>query len=76
MTCPMIHIGNKKVRIPQYLLSVFSMVKLVLDYDVSFAEQVPPVVSGSGVYNMNFASYAADHNPDGRPYYTKGELGY
>ena len=51
-------------------------VKLVLDYDVSFAEQVPPVISGSGVYNMNFASYAADHNPDGRPYYTKGELGY
>ena len=51
-------------------------VSLTLDGPVSFAESVPPPVSGSGIYNMNYNSYASNHNPDGRDYYTKGELGY
>ena len=51
-------------------------VQFVLDQEVSFATQVPPPVPGSGVYSLNYNSYASNHNPDGRPYYTKGELGY
>ncbi len=49
-------------------------VSFYLDYDVQFATSVPPLVTGSGLYNKNYS--ASNHNPDGRPYYTTGELGY
>ncbi|MBR0294761.1 MAG: hypothetical protein IJQ67_02500 [Bacilli bacterium] len=51
-------------------------ISFYLDYDVHFAEQVPPLVTGSGLYNKNQASALSDHNPDGRAYYTARELGY
>ena len=50
-------------------------VHFYLDYDVSFRYSVPPLVTGSGLYNKNSASAFANHNPDGRAYYTVKDLG-
>ena len=49
-------------------------VSFYLDYDVQFATSVPPLVTGSGLYNKNYST--SNHNPDGRAKYTASELGY